>query len=127
MPADSPLQIQTFVEHEIGLVEMSGRLVAESRHDLRSTLRMWEKAGPHYVVACMRDLDYIDSAGLAAMIGQWKRMNEQGGEMVLADVNPQLKALFEISDIPAATQHLVLVRRKKEKESAGSTATPFEG
>lgn len=135
MAADSVLQLQTFIEHEIGLIEMSGRLVAESRHELRSTLRIWEDSGPHFVVACMRDLEYIDSAGLAALIGQWKRLNEQGGEMVLADVNPSLKALFEISslekffkifpDIPGAAQHLVLEGRRKDKEASASI-TPSE-
>jgi anti-anti-sigma factor len=99
MPAEDLLGIQSYVQEGVGYLALSGRLVAESRFDFKIYLRDWDRSYPLQVIVVLRDLEYIDSAGLAALIGAWKRIKELGGELVVAELNPALKALFEVSSL----------------------------
>jgi len=99
MPAEDLLSIQSYMRDEIAHLELGGRLVAESRFDFKIYMRDWDTTYPLQVVVVLRSLDYIDSAGLASLIGGWKKMKELGGELVVAHLNPSLQSIFEVSSL----------------------------
>lgn len=100
MTPEAAINIDLDQASGIGIVRLRGRLVAETRYEFKTSLREWEEtATPARVAIILRDLEYMDSAGLAALIGSWKKFQEGGGELVLAEVNPQLKTLFQVTMI----------------------------
>lgn len=99
MADESMLGIQAKVDKEIGCMALDGRLVAESRYGLERTLREWNEAGINRVVISMKDLQYLDSAGLSTLIGALHRMRRVGGDLLLCDLNPRLTSMFEITSI----------------------------
>ncbi len=120
------LTIRSELEGDLGCIELGGRLVAESRWDFKSEWRELNEAAPSRVVISLRKLEYIDSAGLAALIGAWKQAKERGGEMVVAEVNPSLKALFEVSSLnkffkifPTAEAARAYLRSEEKLGSSG--------
>lgn len=97
MSHDRSLQISTHAEGEVGRITLSGQLMAESRYELEQLLRHWTDGGVHFVAVCCRDLTFIDSAGLSTLIGAMHRIKQTKGELVLAEMNPQVESLFEIT------------------------------
>ena len=112
MPNEDILQIDSCVESEVGMLMLAGELRAESRYALERQLRDWGEGGMKRVVIGCADLSYIDSAGLSTMIGALHRLRRAGGDLILSNMNPRLRSLFEISsmhsfftvfdDLPAA-------------------------
>ncbi|MBI1785447.1 STAS domain-containing protein, partial [Candidatus Sumerlaeota bacterium] len=99
MPNPYLLSIQAFVKGSVGYMYLSGRLVAESRFDFKKELRDMASQSPRRIIVSLGPLEYIDSAGMAALIGAWKSLKEIGGELILAEVSTSLKALFEVSSL----------------------------
>lgn len=99
MSHEEILAIDDAIEDEIGVLRLGGQLLAESRFALDRILREWVEGGMRCVVIVCGDLEHIDSAGLSTMIGALHRLRRQGGDLVLADMNPSLRALFELSSM----------------------------
>lgn len=99
MSDPAPLVIDFSVRDGVGILSPRGRLVAETRHELAAALRSWEADGPTRVVVLLRRLEYLDSAGMAALIGAWKAVRERGGDLVLAEINPDVRSIFRIASI----------------------------
>lgn len=99
MSDENQVNIEARVEKEIGFVELSGRLVAESRYELERVLREWSEAGVNRVVVSLGNLQYLDSAGLSTLIGGLQRAKRAGGELIVCELNPRLRSMFEITSI----------------------------
>ena len=48
------------------------------------------------VLLNMAGVNYISSAGLGAVFNMMKRLKESGGELLLCNLQPQIKKVFEI-------------------------------
>lgn len=51
---------------------------------------------PSTVVFDMADLDYISSMGLRVILKTQKNMKQQGGDVLLINMKPQIEKVFEI-------------------------------
>lgn len=135
MRREDIISIQERVEKRVGYIDLSGRLMAESRYDLERILREWSEANLNQVIVTCRELEYIDSAGLSTLIGGLHKMKKLGGSLVLCSVNPALRAMFEITSIEKyfgvfeneakAAAHLrkELAAKRKQVREAGSGAS----
>ncbi len=100
MPESDLISIQSFVKNGFGYVYLAGRLVAETRFDFKQVLREIVVVGnARQIIISLGALEYIDSAGLAALIGGWKSVKENGGEAVVAELSDSLRAIFEVSSL----------------------------
>jgi anti-anti-sigma factor len=106
--------------------------MAESRFELDRLLRDWGQSGVRCVILHCRDLEYIDSAGLATMIGGRQQMRRVGGDLILSEMNPALSSLFDrtsmnayfkiFADLPEARTHLRALIADQRKKGRGAEA-----
>ena len=59
---------------------------------------------PKRLVVDPSDVSYIDSAGLAALIGAMQRVEDYGGKFALAGLQETVRSIFEISRLDQVFQ-----------------------
>ena len=58
-----------------------------------------ESDGPPRVVVDLAGVDFRDSPGLGVLLGGLKRVRAQGGALVLARAEPQVRKVFEVTRV----------------------------
>ena len=54
---------------------------------------------PDRVVVDLTDVRYIDSSGVATLISAFQRVNQHGGTLFLAGLQPRVRSVFEIAQL----------------------------
>jgi anti-sigma B factor antagonist len=80
----------------VQLVRLSGSLDMYSFPRLEAQLNTLFQQAQHRVLLDCRDLDYIGSAGLGALIGFAKQAREQGGDVKLLNVPDRIFKIIEL-------------------------------
>lgn len=80
------------------VLKLTGELDSYTSDRLRSISETWIP-GARKVVVNLDKLDYIDSSGLAALVGMWVRARDNGVELVLACRNRRVKQIMEITGL----------------------------
>ena len=75
-------------------IELKGRLDTTTAPDLENELNL---DGVNSLVLNFKDLDYVSSAGLRVLLGAQKKMNSNGGSMVIKEVKPEIMEVFEMT------------------------------
>jgi anti-sigma B factor antagonist len=86
-------------EHGIGIIQVSSALTAASVDAFRVQLSSWQSAEPdvtNYVID-LKQVDFMDSAGLGTLIAVLKRVTEVGGDMKVACLQKKPRMVFEIT------------------------------
>jgi len=52
-----------------------------------------------HVVLSLKELAFMDSSGLGVILGRYKLVKGRGGKMVVSDIQPSVKRLFELSGL----------------------------
>ena len=63
----------------------------------------------------MTKVAYVDSSGLATLVGILKNMRSYGGKMRIAGMSPKVKSLFEITKL----DKLFEIMASEEEATAG--------
>jgi len=85
---------------DVVIVDISGRVtVGDGAGVLRDVVKEVAAAGHKNVILNMKDLTYIDSAGLGEMVGACTSVRNLGGDMRLASPQPRIVHLLEISKL----------------------------
>lgn len=86
-------------ENGIGMISLSGPLTAATVEAFREQLTAWqgEEADVKNFVFDLSAVDFMDSAGLGALIAALKRITERGGDMKLACLQKKPRMVFEIT------------------------------
>jgi stage II sporulation protein AA (anti-sigma F factor antagonist) len=96
------------------VVRCSGELdlaaAADFRRAVDTELTEWE--GLRDIVLNLGEVTFVDSSGLGAILGRYKRIQQRGGRMVLVEVPPALRQLLEFSGI-----FKLLLTRASEEEA----------
>ena len=81
------------------LLNVGEQLVIRGRQDLRDAVFVeLEKGAKRFVIDFSRT-GYIDSAGLGVLISISKQVHAQGGELVLTNLNEDLRSLFHLTKL----------------------------
>jgi anti-sigma B factor antagonist len=85
--------------NEVGLISLGSALTAASADSFREQFLSWWQGMPDMrnVVVDMGGADFLDSAGLGALIALLKRVSERGGDMKLARMQKKVRMVFEIT------------------------------
>ncbi|NPV52298.1 MAG: anti-sigma factor antagonist [Firmicutes bacterium] len=51
------------------------------------------------IVLIFNEVTFIDSSGLGAILGRYKRASQMGGKLVAAGLTPQIRKIFELSGL----------------------------
>ena len=84
---------------DVVLLDVGEQLVIRGRQDLRdAVVQQLEKGEKKFVIDFSRT-GYIDSAGLGVLIAISKQVNAQGGELVLSNLNEDLRSLMQLTKL----------------------------
>ena len=85
-------------------VDVDGQLIVGNRQELKQkVLDELEKGERKFLIDFART-GYIDSSGLGVLVSLSKKIREQGGELRLANLNDDLKTLFELTKLDTLFQ-----------------------
>lgn len=83
MGALKPLDVESWIDEGRAVVVLTGDLDTYSAPRLRDELERLEPPARYRVVLDLRDLTYMDEAGIGVLIGAAKRARGGGGSLVL--------------------------------------------
>jgi anti-anti-sigma factor len=81
------------------VVTIDGRLDATAARCLARSVTRLVQAGLRRCTFDLSGVDAVDSAGVGALMGSIRRLEEAGGTAVLVCRNPTIRRLFEITGI----------------------------
>ncbi len=84
-------------EKDVLVISLKGRLDAVTTPVLEKDLTELMGAGEKFLVLNLRDLEYISSAGLRAILAATKRLKEKQGRLLLASLKSVVREVFDIS------------------------------
>jgi anti-sigma B factor antagonist len=89
--------------HSTGAVEvldLRGELDAHTVPELEAAFRKLRLDGHHRIVVNGARLQYISSAGLGVLLGQIDEIREQGGDIKIAALKPNVFNVFDLLGFP---------------------------
>ncbi len=88
----------------ITIVDVDGQLIVGNRQELKQkVLAELEKGDRKFLIDFDRT-GYIDSSGLGVLVSLSKKIREHGGELRLANLNEDLRTLFELTKLDTLFQ-----------------------
>src|SRR5215210_8946383 len=85
--------------NELGLVSVSGELDLFVQADLRDSLAAADRLGVHTVVVDLSGVSFLDSTICGALVGEAKRRQAAGGELILVTNGPPTSRVLEVAGI----------------------------
>jgi anti-sigma B factor antagonist len=96
------MSLKATVRHSgnVAIVDLSGRItLGEGSGLLRSTIKDLVAAGQTKILLNLKDVTYIDSAGLGEMVGSYATITNLGGEIKLLNVQSKVVDLLQITKL----------------------------
>lgn len=82
---------------EAVVISLTGRMDAVTASQFDKRLETLMAEGATHIIVNFRNLDYISSAGLQTILATAKKLENNNGEILLADLSGAVKEVFEIS------------------------------
>ena len=89
---------------EVVVVDVEGQLVVGNRNEFKQKVLDELERGARKVLIDFARTGYIDSSGLGVLVTLSRRIREEGGELRLANLNDDLKTLFELTKLDTLFQ-----------------------
>lgn len=89
---------------DIVVVDVEGQLIVGNRQELKQKVLDELEKGERRFLIDFEGTGYIDSSGLGVLVSLSKKIREQGGELRLANLNDDLKTLFELTKLDTLFQ-----------------------
>lgn len=81
---------------EIAVVRVTGYVDTTTSHELEKKINAILERRVYNVVVDLSAVDYLSSAGWGIFIGEIREMREQGGDLKLAGMSPDVHEVFEL-------------------------------
>lgn len=82
---------------DIDVVAITGSVDGLTADTLLATLQRHVEDGGNRLVVDLSGVDYTSSAGLRALLATVKETRRRGGDLRLADINPNVRKVLELS------------------------------
>jgi anti-sigma B factor antagonist len=102
----NPLELRTELDHGAPRLILSGELDLASAEQLETQLKQLETSEPDVIVLDLRELEFMDSTGLRAVIAADARARERGGRLIVVRAPEEVDRVFRLTRMD---QHLELV------------------
>lgn len=85
---------------DVAVVDLSGKItLGEGSGLLHKTIRDLVAAGSKNILLNLKDVSYIDSAGLGELIGSYATVTHQGGQIKLEHMQSKIQDLLQITKL----------------------------
>lgn len=91
------MEIRIEQRDETTVVAIAGQLLLENRQELKDRVLDEVQQGRRRFLIDFQQTSYIDSSGLGALVSVAKRIREAGGEVFIANLNSDLRAVFSLT------------------------------
>ncbi|MCM8782493.1 MAG: STAS domain-containing protein [Candidatus Omnitrophica bacterium] len=126
-----PLRIDiTKKEEGVFLVSLLGSLDSNTYLDFEADLKPILISSTKALILDLANLNYISSMGVSAILKIKRILEEQGGSLVMTNLQPQIKTVFDIikalpsmrvfESIQEADRYLTEIQRKEISKGEGS-------
>ena len=79
------------------LLRIHGRVDGETAPQLEQECHRQIQSGPARMILDLSGMEYISSAGLGSVLVTGKKLDAQGGELILAGLTPKVKHIFRLT------------------------------
>lgn len=80
-------------------VQLSGILDGTKAHQFRTDIGNIVTAGADVVLIDLKDVTFVDSSGLGALVSALKTVRSAGGKLCICSINEQVRMLFELTSM----------------------------
>lgn len=90
------------IEEERGLfylISLKGAFIARNILQIRSRIEYAMSLGHVNLALNLEETIFIDSTGLGLLVNVFKTTQKNGGQLILANPNPDIRKAFEISSL----------------------------
>jgi anti-sigma B factor antagonist len=95
-----PLHLETFtVGADCAVLQIAGEVDVYSAPQLRERVIQLLADGIPHIIADLREVDFLDSTGLGALVGSLKRLREQDGSLKLVTGAGKIPQLFRLTGL----------------------------
>ena len=116
------LTTKTRREGNVTIVDLSGRItLGENTGILRDELRSLLAQNNKNIILNMKDVGYVDSAGLGELVGAYTTATNQGGAVKLLHLQGKMRDLMQITKLH--TIFSIFEDEQQAVQSFGSAAT----
>ncbi|WP_026694759.1 anti-sigma F factor antagonist [Peribacillus kribbensis] len=107
------LEIEQEIRDNILCIRLSGELDHHSAEDLKNRASTAiVKHNIRHIILNLEELSFMDSSGLGVVMGRYKQIKQNHGEMIVCAISPPVKRLFEMSGL------LKIVKLELSEENA---------
>ncbi|CAG9622363.1 anti-sigma F factor antagonist [Sutcliffiella rhizosphaerae] len=94
------LTVELEVKQNVLCIRLAGELDHHTAENLREKASgIIEKHQITHIILNLKQLSFMDSSGLGVILGRYKQIKNNGGEMVVCSISPPVKRLFEMSGL----------------------------
>ncbi len=98
------MTFQVHTEGDVTVIAVEGQLIVGNRQELKQTVLDALEEGSRKFLIDFSGTGYIDSSGLGVLVSLSKKIREHGGELRLANLNDDLRSLFELTKLDTLFQ-----------------------
>ena len=93
------LSVSVWRENGETIVSVAGELDLYAAPIVRAALVEVVMDGSRQVTLNLRDLEFIDAAGVGVLLGALRRLHHEDGELVLRAVQPLVRRVLELTHV----------------------------
>ncbi len=87
------------MKEEVKVIKLSGNLNATSAQEFRQNITDILEIGTKIVLVDFKDVTFMDSSGLGALVLAFKTLRAADTKLVLCSINEQVRILFELTNM----------------------------
>lgn len=84
---------------DVRVMQPSGRLDVTNVNQFRREVSDIAAQKPKFLLINLKDISFMDSSGLGALVASLKIIRSTGGELALCSPNDQVKMLFDLTSM----------------------------
>ena len=86
-------------EDMVVVLSLSGRLDLANGNKLKDEIKAVLDSGKTAIHLCMKDLEFVNSSGLGAMVSIMKEIRLRRGRLTLSDMADYVREVFDITQL----------------------------
>ena len=93
------MEIQIHEDGKVQILACQGRMDAQVSGLLKERIQEILDQGATTLVLDLKELEFLDSSGLGALVSCLRRVKEKKGEIKLAGLRPEVRSIFDITRV----------------------------